>query len=45
MYDIRMLRSRDSFSQSVLSFNGYVNEYSFGLGFDISFDKRIVAAG
>ncbi|KTW29564.1 uncharacterized protein T551_02180 [Pneumocystis jirovecii RU7] len=44
MYDIRMLRSRDSFSQSVLSFNGYVNEYSFGLGFDISFDKRIVAA-
>ncbi|KAG5518889.1 hypothetical protein PMAC_002420 [Pneumocystis sp. 'macacae'] len=44
MYDIRMLHSKNSFSQSLLSFNGHVNEYSFGLGFDISLDKRVVAA-
>ncbi|KAG4304510.1 hypothetical protein PORY_002220 [Pneumocystis oryctolagi] len=45
MYDIRMTRPvNDSFSQSVLSFNGHVNEYSFGYGFSISCNKRVVAA-
>ncbi|KTW26134.1 hypothetical protein T552_04195 [Pneumocystis carinii B80] len=45
MYDIRMIHSeKDMFSCPLLFFNGYINECSFGLGFDISRNKRIVAA-
>lgn len=45
MYDIRMIHSdKDMFSRPVLFFNGYINECSFGLGFDISRNRRIVAA-
>ncbi|EMR08073.1 hypothetical protein PNEG_03513 [Pneumocystis murina B123] len=45
MYDIRMIHSeKDMFSRPVLFFNGYTNECSFGLGFDISRNRRIVAA-